>query len=221
VLVGPPARDLHVLSNRRPCSPDVIGPESLPPRPDSFRRLLSAKSPHCRGIASAAQPTSIHLNARFGDAHILATDEHYSITSAIPGRPRRRTITMKTLLTFLSIALFSSTSTYAAHSARAQLVKSTAVDGSVSDTPPSVVVLEFTEVVHLHEVYIKKEDGKSKPLDKLPSKDAATITIPAPSLTAGHYVLEWSVFTHESVALSGRIRFTVSAGSSTESSSPH
>jgi len=46
--------------------------------------------------------------------------------------------------------------------------------------------------------------------------DLKTITIPAPSLTAGHYVLEWSVFTHDSIALSGRIRFTVSAQSSAQ-----
>ena len=32
----------------------------------------------------------------------------------------------------------------------------------------------------------------------------------APSLSPGHYVLEWRVFTDESTALSGRVRFTVS-----------
>jgi hypothetical protein len=59
-------------------------------------------------------------------------------------------------------------------------------------------------------IRIKKDDGKSQPLGKLQSKEAATVTIPAPPLTAGHYVLEWSVFADRSRVLSGRIRFTIS-----------
>jgi methionine-rich copper-binding protein CopC len=127
---------------------------------------------------------------------------------------------MKTLLAFLSIALVSSISAYAAHTIHAQLVKSTPADGSVSDSPPSAFVFEFSEAVRFHQAFIKKDDDKERPLNNLPSKDAATLTIPAPSLTAGHYhVLEWSAFTHESRALSGRIRFTVSAGPAAASSS--
>jgi methionine-rich copper-binding protein CopC len=114
------------------------------------------------------------------------------------------------LLMLLSIALFSGGSAYAAD---AKLVKSTPADGGVSDTPPSAFVLEFSQAVQVHQIFIKKDDGKSKPLGKLPSKEAATVTIPAPSLTAGHYVLEWSVFSDRSRVLSGRIRFTVSGES--------
>ena len=114
------------------------------------------------------------------------------------------------LLMFLSIAFFLGSSAYAAD---AKLVKSTPADGGVSDTPPSAFVLEFSQAVQVHQIFIKKDDGKSKPLGKLPSKEAATVTIPAPSLTAGHYVLEWSVFSDRSRVLSGRIRFTVSGES--------
>jgi methionine-rich copper-binding protein CopC len=116
----------------------------------------------------------------------------------------------KLLLVFLSIALFSWGSAYAGH---AKLVKSTPEDGSVSDTPPSAFVLEFTEAVALHEVSIRRDNDKVKPLRNPQHNDVKTITIPAPSLAAGHYVLEWSVFTHDSIALSGRIRFTVSGES--------
>ena len=115
---------------------------------------------------------------------------------------------MKTLLlVFLSIAVFSGGS---AHAADAKLVKSTPSDGGVSETAPSAFVLEFSQAVQLHQVFIKKDDGKSQPLGKLQSKEAATVTIPAPPLTAGHYVLEWSVFADRSRVLSGRIRFTIS-----------
>ena len=118
---------------------------------------------------------------------------------------------MKNLLrVFLSIALLLGSS---AHAADAKLVKSTPADGGVSDTPPSAFVLEFSQAVQLHQVFIKKDDGKSQPLGKLQTKEAATVTVPAPPLTAGHYVLEWSVFADRSRVLSGRIRFTVSGES--------
>jgi methionine-rich copper-binding protein CopC len=114
------------------------------------------------------------------------------------------------LLVFLPVALFLGSSAYAAD---AKFVQSTPADGGVSDTPPSAFVLEFSEAVELHQVFIKKDGSKTKPLGNLPSKRAAAITIPAPPLTAGHYVLEWSVFADRSRVLSGRIRFTVSGES--------
>jgi methionine-rich copper-binding protein CopC len=114
------------------------------------------------------------------------------------------------LLVFLSIVVLSGSS---AHAADAKLVKSTPSDGGVSGTPPSAFVLEFSQAVQLHQIFIKKDDGKSQPLGKLQSKEAATVTVPAPPLTAGHYVLEWSVFADRSRVLSGRIRFTISGES--------
>ena len=120
------------------------------------------------------------------------------------------------ILMFLSTALFLGSPAYAAD---AMFVKSTPADGGVSDTPPSAFVLEFSQAVQLHQVFIKKDGSKTKPLGNLPSKGAATVTIPAPPLTAGHYVLEWSVFADRSRVLSGRIRFTVSGESVGASSS--
>ena len=134
---------------------------------------------------------------------------------------------MRKLIVLFAITVFSSTFAYSSafvyvpHPPYAQLVKSTPADGSVSDTPPSAFVFEFSEAVRFYELNIKKGDGKSTPIGKLPDNDAKTMTIPAPSLTAGHYVLEWAVFTHDSRVLRGSIRFAVSAGSAAETSSPH
>jgi len=122
----------------------------------------------------------------------------------------------KLMFVALSIALFSSGSAYAAH---AKLVKSTPEDGGVSNTPPTAFVLEFSEAVTLHQVYIKKDNDREKPLHSPQHNDVKTLTISAPPLTAGHYVLEWSVFTHDSILLNGRIRFTVSADSIAAASS--
>lgn len=122
-------------------------------------------------------------------------------------------ITMRKLIALSAIVLLSCISAYAAHSIQTQLVQSTPADGSVSDKPPATFVFEFSEAVRFHEAFIKKEGDKEKPLHNVPYIDAKTITMPAPSLTAGRYVLEWQVFTHDSTVLSGRIRFTVSGES--------
>ena len=84
-------------------------------------------------------------------------------------------------------------------------------DGSASKTPPSAIVFEFSRPVQLHGAFIKKDEERSKSLGGLPQIHAKTITVPAPLLTPGHYLLEWQAFTDESHVLSGRIRFTVSA----------
>ena len=128
-------------------------------------------------------------------------------------------ITMRKLTALFAIALVSCLSAYAAHSIHTQLVQSTPADGSVSDKPPAAFVFEFSEAVRFHEAFIKKDGDKERPLHDVPYIDAKTITIPAPSLTAGHYLLEWQVFTHDSTVLSGRIRFTVSGESVAASSS--
>jgi methionine-rich copper-binding protein CopC len=116
---------------------------------------------------------------------------------------------MKSLLALLAMTLFCSLSAYAG---AAKLVKSTPADGSDSGAPITAVVLEFSQTVQLHEVFIKKDGEKSTQLGNVPHNEARTITIPAPSLTPGHYVLDWDAFTHDSRVLRGRIHFTVSAG---------
>ena len=117
---------------------------------------------------------------------------------------------MKKLLGFLSIAIFTS---IAAQAADLRILKSTPADGSVTDTPPSAFVLEFSERVQLHNLYLKRDDEKrGKSVSNLPQADATAFTIPAPSLTSGGYVLEWQVFTRDSRALRGSVRFTVSGG---------
>jgi copper transport protein len=116
----------------------------------------------------------------------------------------------KLLLLFLSIAIFCGGSAYAAH---AKLMKSTPEDNSVSNTSPSDFVLEFTEAVTPYQAYLKKDNDKQTLIGNLPRSDVKTVKIPVPSLAAGHYVLDWSVFTHDSIVLHGRIRFTVSGES--------
>jgi copper transport protein len=121
----------------------------------------------------------------------------------------------KFLLVLLSIAALAGNSAFAA---RAKLVQSSPADGSINATAPTSIVLEFSEPVTLHEAYLKKDSDKETPLRNLKHDDIKTISIPMPSLATGHYVLDWSVFTHDSIVLSGRIHFTVSAESAAAAS---
>jgi methionine-rich copper-binding protein CopC len=118
--------------------------------------------------------------------------------------------TVPILVLFGSIALAGST----------KILKTTPEDGSVSDSPPSAFVLEFSDAVSLHQAYLKKDNERQKALHVATPSSAKTVTIPAPSLTAGHYTLEWSAFADQSRVLSGRIRFTVSAPATTAAAAP-
>ena len=115
---------------------------------------------------------------------------------------------MKTLVGFVALALFSATSAYAGDT---QLVESTPANDSTLSSPPAAFVFNFSKPVRFHDLDIKKDDGKSTPVGNLPTAHAASLTVTAPSLSPGHYVLDWRVFTDESTALRGRLRFTVSA----------
>jgi methionine-rich copper-binding protein CopC len=115
---------------------------------------------------------------------------------------------MKTVIGFLALALFSTTSAYAGDT---HLVESTPANDSTVTSPPAAFVFNFSKPVRFHDLDIKKDDGKSTPVGDLPTAHAASLTVTAPSLSPGHYVLDWRVFTDESTALRGRLRFTVSA----------
>ena len=115
---------------------------------------------------------------------------------------------MKTLVGFLALALFSTASAYAGDT---QLVESTPANDSTVSSAPAAFVFNFSKPVRFHNLEIKKDDGKSTPVGNLPTAHAASLTVTAPSLSPGHYVLDWRVFTDESTALRGRLRFTVSA----------
>ena len=125
---------------------------------------------------------------------------------------------MKTLIGYFALALFSTTSAYAADT---QLTESTPANGSSVSSPPAAFVFNFSKPVRFHDLDIKKDDGKSTPIGNLPTGHAASLSVPAPSLSPGHYVIEWRVFTDESTALRGRVRFTVSADGVAALASPH
>ena len=91
-----------------------------------------------------------------------------------------------------------------------QLVKSTPADGSVGANP-TTIVLEFSEPVHFSRAFLKKDDGKAEALRDLPQKNASTQVIPISSLSPGHYLLQWEVFTKHTSIFSSHIQFTVSA----------
>lgn len=115
---------------------------------------------------------------------------------------------MNKLAGILSLAILWSICGQAAE----MLLKSTPADGSVADKAPSAFVLEFSDRVTLRELFLKRDDQKRwTAVSNLPRKEATAFTVPAPVLAAGGYTLEWRAFVGDSKALTGRVRFTVSA----------
>lgn len=115
---------------------------------------------------------------------------------------------MKKIVAFLSLAILWS----ACGQAGTTLLRSTPANGSVADKPPSTFVLEFSQRVTLHELLLRRDGEKHwRSVRNVPYSAATAFTVPAPSLAAGSYTLEWTVFGENSTALTGSVRFTVSA----------
>src|SRR4029077_12382720 len=109
---------------------------------------------------------------------------------------------MKTVIGFLALALFSTTSAYAGDT---HLVESTPANDSTVTSPPAAFVFNFSKPVRFHDLEIKKDDGKSTPVGNLPTAHAASLTVTAPSLSPGHYVDDWHLVTEESTGLRWRL----------------
>ena len=124
---------------------------------------------------------------------------------------------MKKLAALISLAILWSTCGQAA----AVLLKSTPANDSVTDKPPTTLVLEFSERVQLHELFLKRDDEKHwQSVRNMPQNEATAFTIPVVGLSAGAYTVRWTVFTGSS-ALTGQVRFTVSGQQSDRTASLH
>jgi len=94
--------------------------------------------------------------------------------------------------------------------AHTHLTKSVPADGSTVSTAPSKFVLAFAEAARLTSLSLQKDAEPARKLTPLPTAAAAEISIPAPPLTAGKYVLSWRAVGDDGHVMPGRITFTVS-----------
>ena len=125
---------------------------------------------------------------------------------------------MKLIRLLCTLTLLSGAVIAQAHT---HLQKSNPTDGSVVSTPPSHVVLTFSEPVRVTAAWIQKNDGPKEKLGPLPGQSSAAATLALPSLTPGTYLVSWRAAGDDGHVMPGQLHFTVSAGDNPKSSPQH
>jgi copper transport protein len=95
--------------------------------------------------------------------------------------------------------------------AHTHLVKAIPADGSTLAVSPARFVLTFAEPVKMTVLSLQKDAGPAKKLGPLPLTASAEISIPAPKLTAGRYVLTWRAVGDDGHVMPGKVSFTMGA----------
>lgn len=93
--------------------------------------------------------------------------------------------------------------------AHAHLLKAVPADGSTVTAAPPTFVLTFNEPAKLTVVSLQKDAEPAKKIGPLPTTAAAEISIPAPQLAAGKYVLSWRAVGDDGHVMPGKVSFTV------------
>ena len=105
--------------------------------------------------------------------------------------------------------------------AHTHLQNSNPIESSVVGTPPSQVVLTFSEAARVTAAWIQKGEGPKEKLGPLPDESSASVTLPLPSLTPGTYVVSWRAAGDDGHVMPGQVHFTVSAGDSPKNLPQH
>lgn len=96
--------------------------------------------------------------------------------------------------------------------AHTHLKSSTPADKAVLSTPPTRIMLHFSEPTRLTALSIEKEGSKEQQvLSVFPKEPSADVSVPTDSLTPGKYVVKWRAIGADNHVMSGSLQFTVSA----------
>lgn len=95
--------------------------------------------------------------------------------------------------------------------AHAQLLKSDPAQGSTVKAAPTRFVLTFGEPAKLTRLTLQKGAEPAKKIEPLPTDASAEISVPAPKLEPGKYVLAWRAVGSDSHVVPGKLTFTVGA----------
>jgi methionine-rich copper-binding protein CopC len=101
--------------------------------------------------------------------------------------------------------------------AHAKLLKSDPVEGSTVKAAPTKFVLTFGEPAKLTTLTLQKDAEPAKKIGPLPTEAAAEVSVPAPKLEPGKYVLAWRAIGDDSHVVPGKLTFTVGATPATTS----
>jgi len=125
---------------------------------------------------------------------------------------------MKILSLLSGLALVALAVTADAH---AHLQKSSPADNSVISTPPSNLVLNFSEAARLTALSIQKDSEPAQHLKPLPTAAAQQISVPLPPLTPGTYSVNWRVVSDDGHLMAGALHFTLAADRATDRPADH
>ncbi len=95
--------------------------------------------------------------------------------------------------------------------AHAHLRSAVPADGSSVATPPSRVVLRFSEAARLTAAWIARNAAPREPLRPLPDRAARELALSLPTLAPGRYVVSWRALSADGHIMPGEVRFTVLA----------
>jgi len=101
--------------------------------------------------------------------------------------------------------------------AHTHLVKAVPADGSTVMVSPPKFVLTFAEPARLTALSLQKDAEPAKKIGPLPTAPSAEISIPAPQMTAGKYVLSWRAVSDDGHVMPGKLSFTVGPSGATTS----
>lgn len=95
--------------------------------------------------------------------------------------------------------------------AHTHLEKSVPADGSTLQAAPPSFVLTFAKPVKLTALSLQRGSDPGRKLGPLPADAAAQVSIPAPKLADGTYVLSWRAVGDDGHVMPGKLTFTVHA----------
>lgn len=116
---------------------------------------------------------------------------------------------MKNRVLIAAAALFAMSGLAHAHT---HLKMSMPADKAVLASPPSEIMLHFSEATRLTAVSIQKEGDKGqKNLGPLPKEPLAEVSVPVAALAPGKYTVSWRAMGEDNHVMSGALHFTINA----------
>ena len=91
----------------------------------------------------------------------------------------------------------------------AKLVKADPANGTTVAVAPTKFVLTFGEPAKLTALSLQKDAEPAKKIGPLPTDASAEISVPAPKLAPGKYILSWRVVGDDGHVMPGKLSFTV------------
>jgi methionine-rich copper-binding protein CopC len=100
--------------------------------------------------------------------------------------------------------------------AHTHLTKTVPADGSVLSASPPNFILTFAKPARLTALWLQKGSESKQKLGPLPSDMGLEISVPAPHLTTGNYILGWVSVAQDGHIMPGQLRFRVNTPGGSE-----